>query len=63
MNYKIRKKQREDCLGIAHVVTVAWNETYKGIVLDEFLNKYIEVSHLQEKYINILREHISRRES
>ena len=23
---------------MAHVVTVAWNETYKGLVSDEFLN-------------------------
>ena len=38
MNYKIRKKQRKDCISVAHVVTVAWNETYKGIVPDEFLN-------------------------
>ena len=32
-------------------------------LIKEFLNKYIEASHLQEKYVNILREHISRRES
>lgn len=38
MNYVIRKKERKDCREIAHVVTVAWNETYKGIVPDEFLN-------------------------
>ena len=38
MNYTIRKKERKDCSDVAHVVTVAWNETYKGIVPDEFLN-------------------------
>lgn len=38
MEYTIRKKERKDCLDIAHVVTIAWNETYKGIVPDEFLN-------------------------
>ena len=38
MSYKIRKKERKDCADVAHVVTVAWNETYKGIVPDEFLN-------------------------
>ena len=32
-------------------------------LIKEFLNKYVEASHLQEKYINILKEHISRRES
>ena len=38
MNFIIRKKERKDCAAVAHVVTVAWNETYKGIVPDEFLN-------------------------
>lgn len=37
MNYIIRKKERKDCADVAHVVTVAWNETYRGIVPDEFL--------------------------
>ena len=38
MDYIIRKMKKSDCKDIAHVVTVAWNETYKGIVPDEFLN-------------------------
>lgn len=38
MNYVIRKRERKDCKDIAHVVTVAWNETYKVIVPDDFLN-------------------------
>ena len=38
MNYKIRKKERRDCSAVAHVVTIAWNETYRGIVPDNFLN-------------------------
>ena len=42
MNYIIRRKERKDCESIAHVVTVAWNETYKGIVPDEFLNNLYE---------------------
>jgi predicted acetyltransferase len=37
MKYKIRKKERKDCFEVAHVVTLAWNETYKGIVSDDFL--------------------------
>lgn len=37
MNYIIRKKERKDCADVAHVVTVAWNETYRGVVPDEFL--------------------------
>lgn len=28
MSYIIRKKERKDCKDIAHVMTVAWNETY-----------------------------------
>jgi hypothetical protein len=27
MEYKIRKKERKDCSEVAHLVTVAWNET------------------------------------
>ena len=42
MNYKIRKKERKDCAGIARVITVAWNETYRGIVSDEFLDSLYE---------------------
>ena len=42
MNYLIRKKTKEDCASVAHVVTVAWNETYKGIVNDDFLNGLYE---------------------
>ena len=50
MNYIIRKKQREDCSAVAHVVTVAWNETYKGIVPDDFLNSLYENE--EERAIN-----------
>ena len=32
MKYTIREKRREDSKDIVHVVTVSWNETYKGIV-------------------------------
>ncbi len=34
MEYIIRKRKKEDCKAIAHVVTIAWNETYHGIVPD-----------------------------
>ena len=37
MNWIIAKKEISDCKKIANVVTVAWNETYKGIVPDDFL--------------------------
>ena len=39
MKYTIRKEKKEDCMGISHVITVAWNETYKGILSDSFLEE------------------------
>lgn len=39
MEYNIRKRERKDCFEIAHVVTITWNETYKGIVPDWFLEE------------------------
>ena len=35
----IRKRKREDCKAIPHIVTVEWNSTYKGIVSDEVLEE------------------------
>ena len=50
MNYIIRKKEKDDCFKVQHVVTIAWNETYKGIVSDEFLkNLYLNE---EERSIN-----------
>ena len=42
INYLIRRKEKEDCVSVAHVVTVTWNETYQGIVNDDFLNDLYE---------------------
>lgn len=39
MNYIIRKRNKEDIKSITHIVTVTWNETYKGIVPDWFLEE------------------------
>lgn len=39
MQYLIRKRERKDCAAIAHVVTIAWNETYQGIVPTCFLEE------------------------
>lgn len=39
MKYIIRRRTKNDCDAIAHVVTIAWNETYKGIVSDWFLEE------------------------
>ena len=38
MNYNIRKMTKEDCQAVSHVITIAWNETYRGIVPDDFLD-------------------------
>ena len=51
MNYLIRRKTREDCIHVVHVATVAWNETYKGIVDDDFLNKLYETEEQRAKEI------------
>ncbi len=39
MEYKIRKCELSDCKDIARIVTISWNETYKGIVPDWFLEE------------------------
>ena len=39
MEYIIRWREKKDCDGVARVVTLAWNETYKGIVPDWFLEE------------------------
>lgn len=30
MEYKIRRKEKKDCYDVAHVVTIAWQETYRN---------------------------------
>ena len=37
MEYIIRRREQKDSYDIAKVVTIAWNDTYKGIVPDEEL--------------------------
>ena len=39
MKYNIRKRKLEDCAKIANIVTIAWNETYRGIVPEYFLDE------------------------
>lgn len=38
MDYVIRRKEQKDCFEVAHVVTISWQKTYRGIVNDEFLD-------------------------
>lgn len=42
MNYAIRKMNKSDCRNVTHVITICWNETYRGIVPDIILdNMYL----------------------
>ena len=52
MKYIIRKRERKDCKGIARVVTISWNETYKGIVSDNELDMLVnnEESRAKKSY-------------
>lgn len=34
----IRKRKKEDAQELAHAIATVWNDTYKGIVNEEFLN-------------------------
>lgn len=45
INYIIRRKEQKDCYDVAHVVTVAWQETYRGIVNDDFLDNLPNTEH------------------
>ena len=38
MNYVIRRRERKDCEEIAKLITVCWNDTYRGLVSDGFLD-------------------------
>ena len=42
MNYVIRRRERKDCEAIAKLITVCWNDTYRGLVSDGFLNGLYE---------------------
>jgi len=42
MNYIIRKGTKEECNDVAHVISIAWNEAYKGIVPDWYLKELLE---------------------
>ena len=41
MSYFIRPKKIEDCLSCAKVAILSWNETYRGIVDDLFLDEIL----------------------
>ena len=39
MKFNIEKVEKKDCLALAKFITKTWNETYRGIVNDEFLDR------------------------
>ena len=41
----IRRQEKNDCSGIAHVVTLAWNEAYKDMVSRDFLDNLYVTEH------------------
>ena len=41
MEYDIRELGKADCYDYMYVNTYAWNETYRGIINDDFLDKII----------------------
>ena len=53
-DFAIRRKQREDCEAVEHIITLAWNETYTGIVPDEFLKNLYnsEAKRIRNKFNN-----------
>lgn len=41
MKINVRKKERNDCKDIAHIVTIVWPEIYRGIINDTFLDNLL----------------------
>lgn len=55
----IRKAKVKDAKGIATVVATAWQETYRGIVNDEYLDNLTnEIPNMIERYIKKIKEGI-----
>lgn len=54
MDYIIRKIRKDDAYDVIHVVTISWNETYKGIVPDDFLEllKHNEQERVEKFHAN-----------
>lgn len=57
MEHVIRKMTKNDCKEVTHVITVSWNEAYKGIVPNEILdNMYLNEKERTNKSINRFNE-------
>ena len=53
MNYKIKEIEKEDLYDYMYVNTYSWDETYRGIMSDDFLNKIkIELNQNVERLKN-----------
>lgn len=52
MKWNVEKSKKEDCKSIAEFVTRTWNETYRGIVNDEFLDNLENTE--EKRYINAI---------
>ena len=53
MNYVIRDSKKEDSFDIIHVITISWNETYKGIISSNILEEmYNTEDERSKKHIN-----------
>ena len=50
--WNVEKSKKEDCKAIAEFVTRTWNETYRGIVNDEFLDNLENTE--EKRYINAI---------
>ena len=52
MKWSIKKSEKGDCKAIAEFITKTWNETYRGIINDEFLDNLENTE--EERYINFI---------
>ena len=52
MKWNIEKSRKEDCKAIAEFITKTWNETYRGIVNDEFLDNLKKTE--EKRYIDAI---------
>lgn len=53
IEHVIRKMKKSDCKDVTHVITIAWNETYRGIVPDDILdNMYSNEEERTNNFIN-----------
>jgi len=52
MNWNVEKSKKEDCKEIVEFITKTWNETYRGIVNEDFLSKLYETE--DKRYNNAI---------